>query len=446
MRFLAIVVTVCGLALASARLLEHSVGDLSASAELKYCDVPVKKAEVVLPERVAGRSEYSNTHTMTSGYINVTNEDWLFYWFFESKASAGKSAPLMLWSNGGPGCSAMEAATTENGPVVLDMIKQSHALSVGQLSDNPYSWVDQANIIYVDQPRYVGFSFGYGKYVESSEEAGKDIVTFLLGWMDLFPSFRERELILASESYGGHYVPAWANAVNDYNDRQTSHKFNLKGLLIGNGIVNETVQTDELYYKFLKSHDLVPADAKPTSRDNADALMVKHIGYEPNYYDYRIKSYNYTNWAAWFTRSDVTSSLHVCGDAGKPAFVGGGAGCINFPNGFDENDRFDYSGALARSLDRGIAVTFYYGKADRACNYMGGYAMALALEWSGQDAFKDAKLEPLMIGSVEGGQFQKSDLLTFVQVEAAGHMVPMDQPAAASWVVNDLVTNIKNRV
>ena len=53
----------------------------------------------------------------------------------------------MLWSNGGPGCSAMEGATTENGPMVLDMIKQSYAISVGELSDNPYSWVNQANIL-----------------------------------------------------------------------------------------------------------------------------------------------------------------------------------------------------------------------------------------------------------------------------------------------------------
>ena len=140
----------------------------------------------------------------SSSYVNVTSEDWLFYWFFESKEAAGEKAPLMLWSNGGPGCSAMEGATTENGPMVLDMIKQSYAISVGELSDNPYSWVNQANILYVDQPRYVGFSFGYGKYVDNSVDAGKDIVTFLLGWMELFPDFIGREVILSSESYGGH--------------------------------------------------------------------------------------------------------------------------------------------------------------------------------------------------------------------------------------------------
>jgi carboxypeptidase C (cathepsin A) len=46
----------------------------------------------------------------------VTDGDWLFYRFFEqTNATASGKGPLMLWSNGGPGCSAMEA-TTENGP------------------------------------------------------------------------------------------------------------------------------------------------------------------------------------------------------------------------------------------------------------------------------------------------------------------------------------------
>jgi carboxypeptidase C (cathepsin A) len=265
-------------------------------------------------------------------------------------------------------------------------------------------------------------------------------------WTTLFPEFAGREVILSSESYGGHYVPAWANAVNDHNDAAAApaDKINLKGLVIGNGIVNETVQSDTLYYEFLKSHDLIPATAKPLTRGEADLLAEKHIGYESNYYDFRIKSYNYTNWAAWFTRPEVKTGLNVCGDAGNPAFEGAGAGCIDFPNGFDRHDKFDYSGALARSLDRGIAVSFYYGKADRACNYVGGYAMAKALEWKGQAAFVSAKLEPLMIGAVEGGQVQKSGLLTFVQVDAAGHMVPMDQPAASSWVIDDLMTTIKH--
>ena len=145
---------------AHARLIRHpktaiesevTVGPQSSdyTAE-KTCDVPVAKAKVVFPEHITGRA---SDYNMYSGYVNVTEEDWLFYWFFEAKTSAGNSStPTILWSNGGPGCSAMEGkyqmlcskrifcyeigrhsgATTENGPLVLDMIKQSSSLQSGQ--------------------------------------------------------------------------------------------------------------------------------------------------------------------------------------------------------------------------------------------------------------------------------------------------------------------------
>jgi carboxypeptidase C (cathepsin A) len=247
-------------------------------------------------------------------------------------------------------------------------------------------------------------------------------------------------------------VPAWAEAINNFNDAaEAATKLDLRGIIIGNGITNETVQSNELYYTFLKRHDLIAADAHPRTRFGADNLMEKHIGYSPNFYDYRIKdiqceacySYNYTTWSAWFLQAEVLQALHVCGDAGNNAFAGAAGGCIDFPTEFDRNDKFDYSGALARSLDKGIAVTFYYGKADRACNYVGGYAMALALNWQGKDAFNSMRLEPLLIGGAEAGQVQHHGGLTFVQIEAAGHMVPMDQPAAVSWAVTDLLVSIR---
>ena len=80
---------------------------------------------------------------MWSGYVNVTEQDYLFYWFFENKKPTSKifgkngilaeqkpyNRPLIIWSNGGPGCSAMEGATTENGPLrLLDIKKGSEEL------------------------------------------------------------------------------------------------------------------------------------------------------------------------------------------------------------------------------------------------------------------------------------------------------------------------------
>jgi hypothetical protein len=67
----------------------------------------------------------------------------------------------------------------------------------------------------------------------------------------------------------------------------------------------------------------------------------------------------------------VKEALGVCGNSGNDAFGQSSGGCITIP-GFDQGDDFDYSGAVARALNSDIPVTFYYGKTDTACNYVGG--------------------------------------------------------------------------
>ena len=71
-----------------------------------------------------------------------------------------------------------------------------------QFSRNPNSWNAHANVLYLDQPRYVGYSFGYGDKVHSSVEAAKDFVTFYNEWIQVFPEYKGRKLIIAGESYG----------------------------------------------------------------------------------------------------------------------------------------------------------------------------------------------------------------------------------------------------
>merc|ERR1712232_729412 len=101
------------------------------------------------------------------------------------------------------------------------------------------------------------------------------------------------------------------------------------GLIIGNGIVNDTIQSQS-FPIFAREQGLIPNNGSmpvQTSREARDA-MARHLGYQPNYYDYRIvekeccgcSAYDYRPWATWLLRKDVTDALHVCGDAGAKAF------------------------------------------------------------------------------------------------------------------------------
>jgi len=201
-----------------------------------------------------------------------------------------------------------------------------------------------------------------------------------MGWLELFPEYKGRELFLTSESYGGHYVPAWAHAINDYNEATPNSPLNLKGLVIGNGDLGDIGLTEkeqnDYYSTFLKAKDLLPQNATPTDMDDADAMSQKYIGYAANYYDYRIKdldcptcqSYNYSDMDDFINAATTRTALHACGDAGQESFgpfwPGGdsGGGCINFPSDFDKDDKFDYLGSFTRCLEKGIRVSFYMAR------------------------------------------------------------------------------------
>lgn len=183
---------------------------------------------------------------------------------------------------GGPGCTAMEGATTEIGPLTLFDIKESCSSGVcdysGQFSNNAYAWNSHANVLFLDQPRNVGYSFGYGSQVKSSVEAANDFITFYTNWLNLFPEFVGRKLIIAGESYGGHYVPAWANAILDYNTKSSS-PINFAGVAIGNGCVNNTVQSTAKYVEFQHAANLIPASSNPVNQAAAQVAMTNNIGY-----------------------------------------------------------------------------------------------------------------------------------------------------------------------
>ncbi|ESQ56450.1 hypothetical protein EUTSA_v10027269mg, partial [Eutrema salsugineum] len=93
-----------------------------------------------------------------SGYVTIDKEHGknLWYYFIESEKNPSKD-PVVLWLNGGPGCSSMDGFVYEHGPFNFEPKKANTSLPLLQL--NPYSWSKVSNIIYLDSPVGVGFSY-----------------------------------------------------------------------------------------------------------------------------------------------------------------------------------------------------------------------------------------------------------------------------------------------
>ena len=54
-----------------------------------------------------------------SGYLDIAEDKHLFFWFFEARENP-ETAPLILWMNGGPGCSSSTGLLFELGPCRID--------------------------------------------------------------------------------------------------------------------------------------------------------------------------------------------------------------------------------------------------------------------------------------------------------------------------------------
>ncbi|CAN9512227.1 unnamed protein product [Ophioblennius macclurei] len=180
-----------------------------------------------------------------SGYLDVADGKHLHYWFVESQ---GKPAadPLVLWLNGGPGCSSLDGLLTEHGPFLI----QEDAVS---LEYNPYSWNKVANVLYLESPAGVGFS-----YSDSQDYATNDtevsLVNFLAlkEFLRLFPEFSSNQLFLTGESYAGIYIPTLAERVME------DASLNLQGVAVGNGMSSYEMNDNSLVF-FAYYHGLLGA-------------------------------------------------------------------------------------------------------------------------------------------------------------------------------------------
>lgn len=166
-----------------------------------------------------------------SGYaeVNSTNGRNLFYWFVESQSSPSQD-PLVLWLNGGPGCSSLGGFMTEHGPF---RAKKDNTLYL-----NDYSWNKVANVLYLESPSGVGFSFSKTESdyrTCGDRRSATDIVAFLVQFLKAYPTLKGRPFYISGESYGGHYVPTTALAIVEHNTLNAgADDINLQGILAGN--------------------------------------------------------------------------------------------------------------------------------------------------------------------------------------------------------------------
>jgi len=129
--------------------------------------------------------------------------------------------------------------------------------------ESEFSWNRETNLLYIEQPAGVGFSYceGVKDCAFNDDKSGADNLTVVLEWFSKFPEYKNNDLWISGESYGGVYVPYLAWYIDQHNeankDDDTVFKPNLKGFAVGNGVTNWEYDTTAAYIDMSYWHSLI---------------------------------------------------------------------------------------------------------------------------------------------------------------------------------------------
>lgn len=217
------------------------------------------------------------TQKQFSGYIHLpanvlspSQGDYdinTFFWFIEAR-QVPESAPLTIFINGGPGSSSMVGLFQELGPC---QVVEINADTLGTIARD-WGWDRSSNIIFIDQPVQVGFSYDQytnkslnlldetfvsppgdvpasqpsytflnGTFASGNGSASANTSTiaahsmwhFIQGFLSAFPQYNpgvrpngggngKVGINLFTESYGGRFGPSMASFFMEQNERRKS--------------------------------------------------------------------------------------------------------------------------------------------------------------------------------------------------------------------------------
>lgn len=443
-----------------------------------------------------------------------------FFWFFEARNNP-KDAPLAIWLNGGPGASSLMGLMQEHGPCRVNPDSNSTEL-------NLWSWNNHVNMLYVDQPVHVGYSYDIltngtldqitqqwdmspwedgvpesnntfrvgtfgtmntNKTANTTENAARALWHFAQAWFTEFPAYKpgDDRVSIWTESYGGHYGPAFAAFFQEQNEKikhchpgTSPHYIHLDTLGIVNACIDQLIQIpafpqmahfntygikainktiyDQSMYLYHNPNGCkdqllhcrrVAAEGGPLMY--GANTTVNHICEEANIFcRYQIEAayFNYSNRASYdiaHTNPDPFPPHFFIGYFNQPWVQAALGTPVNYTfaasSSFDafertgDHSRGDTRGYLAdlgHLLDSGIKVALMYGDRDYTCNWIGGEAASLHVPYSEARRFRAAGYANIHTnGSYVGGMVRQHGNFSFTRVFQSGHQIPAYQPETA---------------
>ena len=238
--------------------------------------------------RMEERADISNE--MYSGYMPLSlkednDEGAFFFWLVKQSRAVDsphredtKPKQLLVWLNGGPGCTSLLGLIMEHGPFTVEDKKGGGGGFT--FLRNKYAWSEEADVIYVEQPIRTGFSLASqnARKIKKEKQVAHDFSKFLQSMMEVFPEYQDIPLFIAGESYAGFYIPWISQHIlqlqhsQSEQDRAALASVDLRGVAIGNGAIDYAIQ-EPSYAEYAYYHGLIPLTAKERLEEEWNRCM-----------------------------------------------------------------------------------------------------------------------------------------------------------------------------
>ncbi|KAH8896293.1 alpha/beta-hydrolase [Thozetella sp. PMI_491] len=150
----------------------------------------------------------------------------IYFWFWPT-TNPDRPKEILLYLDGGPGCSSLGGMIQESGPFTW-------ASGTFKPVANPWSWHHITNVVYIDQPIGTGFSTG-PVTAENEDDVARQLMGFWKNFVDAF-KMHQYTIYIVTESYGGMFGPYIGKSFLDTNN--TAY-FNFKGLLLNSPLISD---------------------------------------------------------------------------------------------------------------------------------------------------------------------------------------------------------------
>ncbi|AET00898.1 putative carboxypeptidase C [Medicago truncatula] len=390
-----------------------------------------------------------------SGYLPIspTSTSSIFYTFYEAQNSTSplSQTPLLIWLQGGPGCSSMVGNFYELGPYLV-----TNSLT---LQPNPGAWNRIFGLVFLDNPIGTGFSVASTPQEIPADQTAvaEHLFAAITRFVQLDPVFKHRPIYITGESYAGKYIPAIGYYILEKNTKlKNTERVNLAGVAIGNGLTDPVTQmvthADNAYYAGLINQrqkneleklqlEAVELVERRNWSEATDArsrvldLLQNMTGFA-TLYDYSRKV-PYEDWmvAQFLNIAEVKKALGVNVDE---SFVYEKCSKIVWA-ALHADLMKSVKYMVGKLLKEKMRVLLYQGQRDLRVGVVQVEAWVKTMKWEWIEDFVNAERKIWKVNGEVAGYVQKWKSLTNVVVLGGGHLLPADQPLNSQAMIEDWV-------